>query len=257
MDREEILRLMHGLHRDDEAERSDQQKGVPLPPAEKSAGSVELVGLPDPFKTKLVRPSVTDCIRDRKSVRSFEDSPLSLGELSYLLWATQGIKEAGEGKLAHHAVRRTVPSAGSRHPFETYVISQSTSGLKPGVYRYVASKNSLAVVGDAPVSQEAVAEALCGQTFCAKAPVLFIWTAIPYRTEWRYGAKRSMKVILLDAGHVGQNLHLACEALGLGTCMIGAYFQDLADKLVKADGKEEFSIYMAPAGKRNSGAVMV
>lgn len=240
---------MQGWHHDDASEKSEQQRGAPLPAAEKSSGSAKLIRLPDPFKTKIKKPLITDCIRDRKSVRNFDDSPLSLGELSYLLWATQGIKEGEGPKVAHHIIKRTVPSAGSRHPFETYVIPQSIAGLKRGIYRYIASKNSLAVVKNTPVPQEAVAKALCGQMFCAKAPVLFIWTAIPYRTEWRYGTKKSMKVVLLDAGHVGQNLHLACEALGLGTCMIGAYFQELADKLVKVDGKEEFSIYMAPVGK--------
>lgn len=249
MKQEEILRLMHGRYREAAPESSDQQKGVPLPPAEKSAGSAELVKLPDPFKIKLRKSSITDCIRDRKSTRSFDDSPLSLGELSYLLWASQGIKQEEGKQLAHHALKRTVPSAGSRHPFETYVIAQNIAGLERGLYRYIASMNSLAVVENTPVSQATVAEALCGQAFCAKAPALFVWTAIPYRTAWRYGLKMSMKVILLDAGHVGQNLHLACEALGLATCMIGAYFQALVDKLVKADGKDEFSIYMAPVGK--------
>lgn len=245
---------MHGHYQAEVSERSDQQKGLPLPPAEKSAGSARLIKLPDPFEVKIKKPLVTDCLRDRKSTRSFDDSPVSLDELSYLLWASQGVKEEREGKkLAHHVIKRTVPSAGSRHPFETYVIAQNIAGLERGVYRYIASKNSLAVVENTPVTQEVVAEALCGQIFCAKAPALFVWTAIPYRTEWRYGIKRSMKVILLDAGHVGQNLHTACEALGLGTCMIGAYSQELADKIVKVDGKDEFSLYMAPIGKKVPG----
>lgn len=250
MNREKIIRLMHGYHLADVFKKSDQQKGVPLPPAEKSAGAAELIKLPDPLKTKIKKALITSCIRDRKSVRSFEDSPISLGELSYLLWATQGIKEEGDDKRhAHHAIKRTVPSAGSRHPFETYVIAQNITGLKRGIYRYIATINSLAVVKGTPVSKKVVAKALCGQIFCARAPVLFIWTALPYRTEWRYGIEHAMKAVLVDAGHVGQNLHMACEALGLGACMIGAYFQELTDKLVKADGKEEFSVYMAPVGR--------
>ena len=250
MNRDQILRLMHGYHRDDVVSRSDQQKGLPVPPAEKSIGSAKVIQLPEPFKTNIKKPGITDCILDRKSMRSAADSPLSLDEISYLLWATQGIKkQEDDERHAHHAVKRTVPSAGSRHPFETYLLVRNVTGLKKGIYRYAASANSLVVVGNKPVSQATLSKAVCGQTFCAKAPVLFVWTALPYRTEWRYTIEHSMKAVLLDAGHVGQNLHLACEALGLGTCMIGAYFQESIDKILKVDGKEEFAVYMAPVGR--------
>jgi len=241
---------MHGYHQNETGKRSDQHKGLPLPPAEKSAGFAKLIKLPAPFEIKIKKPLITNCIRDRKSTRQFDNSPVSLKEISYILWATQGIKNQGDDKRhAHHAIKRTVPSAGSRHPFETYLVVQNVIGLKKGIYRYVASNNSLAVVKNKPVSKAVLSKAVCGQIFCAKAPVLFIWTAIPYRTEWRYGIGHAMKAVLLDAGHVGQNLHIACEALGLGTCMIGAYFQELIDAIVKVDGKDEFSVYMAPVGK--------
>jgi SagB-type dehydrogenase family enzyme len=250
MNRKRILSLMHGHHQDDVEKKSDQQNGIPLPHAEKSASSTTLIRLPQPLKIKIKKPHITDCILNRKSTRRFDDSPLSLDEIAYLLWATQGIKSRGNDKRhAHHAVKRTVPSAGSRHPFETYLVVQNVIGLKNGIYRYAASVNSLAIVQDSSVPKAAISKAVCGQVFCAKAPVFFIWTAIPYRTEWRYGIELAMKAILLDAGHVGQKLHIACEALGLGTCMIGAYFQELVDKIVKVDGQEEFSIYMAPVGK--------
>jgi SagB-type dehydrogenase family enzyme len=81
-----------------------------------------------------------------------------------------------------------------------------------------------------------------------QAAVTFIWTAIPKRTEWRY-AEASYKVIALDAGHVCQNLYLACAAIGAGTCAIAAYNQTLVDELLGVDGDEELSIYMAPVGK--------
>jgi SagB-type dehydrogenase family enzyme len=93
-----------------------------------------------------------------------------------------------------------------------------------------------------------VTAAAHGQRFAGEAAVTFIWTALPSRTEWRY-AEASYKVIALDAGHVCQNLYLACEAIGAGTCAIAAYNQDLADRLVDVDGDEEFVVYLAPVGK--------
>jgi len=80
------------------------------------------------------------------------------------------------------------------------------------------------------------------------AAVTFVWTAIPYRMEWRYGLA-AHRVILLDAGHVCQNLYLACEAIGAGTCAAAAYDQEKIDGLLGLDGKDEFVIYLAPVGK--------
>jgi len=251
MNRAKIHKFLQGYHKEDKFPKSDQNKGLPLPDAEKKIGSSQLITLPEPFEAKIKKGLVTKCILDRVSTRLFDDLPISIKDLSYLLWATQGIKKKAHDKRhAHHAIKRTVPSAGSRHPFETYIIVQNVSGLKKGIYRYVASNNSLAIIKNGSVSKTSISEAVCRQIFCAKAPVLFVWTAIPYRTEWRYGTKSSMKSILIDAGHVGQNLHIACEALGFGTCMIGAYWQEAMDKILKVDGKEEFTIYLAPVGKQ-------
>lgn len=242
---------MHGIHLDDKFKKTDQQKGIPVPPPEKNTDSTKLIKLPNPFEVKLKKKNITNCILDRVSTRIFGNTPISLKDLSYLLFATQGIKnQTNDKRHAHHAVKRTVPSAGSRHPFETYIIAKNINGLKKGIYRYVATSNSLAVIKSGPVPIKDLSEAMCGQTFCSKAPALFVWTALPYRTEWRYGITSSMKVILLDAGHVGQNLHIACEALGLGTCMIGAYLQTALDKIINVDGIEEFSIYTAPVGQK-------
>jgi SagB-type dehydrogenase family enzyme len=94
-----------------------------------------------------------------------------------------------------------------------------------------------------------VKEACLGKDFCAKAPVLFIWTAIPYRTEWRFGPV-SPKLIAQDSGHICQNLYLAAEAIGCGTCAIAAYHQHKIDDLIGVDGVEEFVMYMAPVGKK-------
>ena len=93
-----------------------------------------------------------------------------------------------------------------------------------------------------------LAEAALDQKFVADAAAVFIWTALPRRMEWRYGLA-AHKVILLDAGHVGQNLYLACEAIQAGTCTLAAYDQDRMDALLGVNGEDEFTIYLAPVGK--------
>jgi SagB-type dehydrogenase family enzyme len=93
-----------------------------------------------------------------------------------------------------------------------------------------------------------VAQAALGQPFAGKSAVTFVWTAIPYRMEWRYGLA-AHKVIAIDAGHVCQNLYLACAAISAGTCAVAAYHQQAMDELLGVDGEEEFTIYLAPVGK--------
>jgi SagB-type dehydrogenase family enzyme len=121
-------------------------------------------------------------------------------------------------------------------------------GLDNGIYRYLPLDHSLVFIRGIDKLPAHLTAAARGQGFTGQAAVTFIWTAIPSRTEWRY-AEASYKVIALDAGHVCQNLYLACEAIGAGTCAIAAYNQTLADDLLEVDGDEEFTIYMAPVGK--------
>ena len=231
--------------------KSDQARGVQVPSYEKPAGEDQtIVRLPDPKAVKLVEPDVFRCLDNRVSSRAFKDSAITLDELSFLLWATQGIKKAADDERhQHHSVKRTVPSAGSRHPFETYVAASNVVGLAQGIYRYLASANSLVLESVPEDLKSKVSEAAIGQRFCGAAPVFLLWSIIPYRTIWRYGLPMSVKAMTLDSGHVGQNLHVACAALGLGTCMIGAYNQLYMDNLFGLDGKEEFAFYMAPIGR--------
>jgi SagB-type dehydrogenase family enzyme len=120
--------------------------------------------------------------------------------------------------------------------------------LESGIYRYLPLDHSLVHVREIDNLPAHLTASTHGQDFSGQAAVTFIWTGIPARTEWRY-AEASYKVIALDAGHVCQNLYLACEAIGAGTCAIAAYNQTLVDDLLGVDGDEEFSIYMAPVGK--------
>lgn len=226
--------------------RTDQHRGVPPPPVEKPfAPEAERIALPSPDQWPRVgRVDLAEAIARRRSHRSFLPIALSLDELAFLLWATQGVRRS----LAPGAVLRNVPSAGCRHALETYVLALRVEGLEAGVYRYLPLEHQLALERRDARLAEPLTPATLGQRFVAEASIVLVWTAIPYRMEWRYGLA-AHKVIALDAGHVCQNLYLACEAIGAGACAIGAYHQEAIDELIRVDGEDEFTIYLAPVGK--------
>ena len=226
--------------------QTDQSRGVAPPPLEKPfAAEATRIKLVAPAQWRGIGPvELLTAIRNRRSRRQFTDKPLSLDELSLLVWATQGVRQ----RLDQATALRTVPSAGARHALETYLCVFRVQGLEPAVYRYLPVEHELLLEFHEPHAQARLTEATFGQSFVAQAAVTFIWTAVPYRMEWRYGLS-AYKLIALDAGHVCQNLYLACEAIGAGTCTVAAYHQQLMDRLVRVDGSDEFVIYLAPVGK--------
>lgn len=226
--------------------QTDQSRGVPPPPVEKPfPEEMKRIDLFSRDQWQHISPvDIVSAIGNRKSHRRYRPEPLTLEELSFLLWATQGIRKRVDDGTAF----RTVPSAGCRHAFETYLCVLNVSGLDPGIYRYLPVENQLLFEQEEEDLREKLVESTLGQTFFGKAPVTFVWTAIPYRMEWRY-ASAAHKVIAIDAGHVCQNLYLACEAIGAGTCAVAAYNQELMDRLLGGDGTDEFAVYMAPVGK--------
>ncbi len=227
--------------------RTDQHRGVPPPPLEKPFDPLRpRVDLPRPGRWRgLGGLGVADAIRRRRSRRTFGPGALRLDELAFLLWATQGVR-----RVAGPAVGlRTVPSAGARHALETYLLVFRVDGLRAhAVYRYLPLEHQLLHEHDTERLPERAAAAAFGQAFAGEAAVTFAWTAVPYRMEWRYGPC-AYKVLALDAGHVCQNLYLACEAVGAGTCAVAAYDQDAMDALLGVDGRDEFTVYLAPVGR--------
>ncbi|OAA28362.1 hypothetical protein AT15_04620 [Kosmotoga arenicorallina S304] len=224
---------------------TDQKKGLPQPPFEKPFDEKGKVIPLIPFEDiQLGNMTLREVVHRRRSRRRFTEEPLNLEELSFLLWSTQGIREVYQGKVTF----RTVPSAGSRHPFETYLAVHNVEGLEPALYRYLPLEHSLLFVKKIENMKDKIVEAALNQHFVGYCAVTFIWTAIPYRTEWRYSLT-SHKVIAIDIGHVCQNLYLSAESIGAGTCAIAAYSQDKMDKFLGVDGEEEFTIYVAPVGK--------
>jgi SagB-type dehydrogenase family enzyme len=226
--------------------QTDQSRGIHPPPIEKPfPEDAVLIDLSRDDSWKgLHDASLLEAIKHRKSHRTFLNRSMTLYELSFLLWATQGVRHQIDRGHAY----RTVPSAGCRHALETYLTVLNCEGLEMGVYRYLPLEHKLLFEFTEDHLKEKIMEAVFGQTYPGKAAVTFIWTAIPYRMEWRYGLA-AHKVIAIDAGHVCQNLYLACEAINAGTCAIAAYDQEAMDRLLRIDGIEEFTIYLAPVGK--------
>lgn len=224
---------------------TDQRKKIPQPPLQKPhPADSALIDLIAPIDFKVGKTALVDVIARRRSRREFSEEDFSLEELSYLLWATQGVHGlVREGT----ATSRTVPSGGARHPFETYIYVQRVQGLKKGLYRYLAVEHKLLFLYDEPSLDERVYKA-CYQEFVRLAGVVFIWTTIPYRTEWRYSFL-AHKVIAQEVGHICQNLYLACESIQAGACALGTYNQDAMDCLLGVDGEDEFTIYIAATGK--------
>jgi len=225
---------------------TDQSRGIKPPPAEKPCNpEVNKINLIKPGDWKLIHEvSVEAAIAQRKSTRSYTEDALKFEELSFLLWATQGLR----GKRSAIRNFRTVPSAGCRHALETYVVVFRVEGIPKAIYRYLPMSHQLVEFIKHEHLEDLIIRAALGQSFAGKSAVTFIWTTIPARMEWRYGMA-SYKVIAIDAGHVCQNLYLACEAIGAGTCAIAAYDQEFADSVLGVDGNEEFTIYMASVGK--------
>ena len=225
---------------------SDQQQRLPQPPLVKAPMRTESdrISLPLVFSGLSLKNDLLALIRDRKSERVYTGQTISLTQLSFLLWATQGVKEL-RGKS--YATLRTVPSGGARHPFETYLAVRLVDGLKPGIYHYLPMEHALEFLSAPDDLDTLIGDSLSEQKWAAKASVVFYWTMVAYRAEWRYGIY-AHRVALIDAGHLGQNLYLAAEGVGLGCCGIAAFDHEICCRMFEVDGKDEYAVYTMPVG---------
>lgn len=250
MERREMMKAVPET--DQENEQSDQQAGLPQPPLGNEIKGENIITLTKEFDHVILNNDFNHLLNTRTSKRKYSEKALTLEELAFLLWSTQGVKSV-IGKV-RKATMRTVPSAGARHPFETYLFINQVEGLEQGLYHYLSIEHKLEFLGAIENHIDRVTEAFAGQSFFANAPVGFVWTVVPYRTEWRYTTD-AQKYALIDVGHICQNLYLSSEAIGCGTCAVGAYDQYLVDKLLGLDSKPssdneaEFAIYAASLGK--------
>lgn len=226
---------------------SDQTLGVPRPDAIK-VRSGEIISLPAIGTLKMPEMPLAKAIEQRRSVRKYSPVPLKQEELSFLLWASSWARDFRSTEQMEITFRN-VPSAGSRHPLETFLDIRRVEGIKPGLYYYHPVKHCLILYDDSPEIAAKIYEGCMFQEMIPTAAVNFILTAVPYRTVWRYG-QRGYRYLYLDAGHIGQNIHLAAEAIDAGACMIGAFLDEAMNDAIGLDGIDEFVIYIASVGKK-------
>ncbi len=195
-----------------------------------------MISLPQPVTDGQV--SLEKSMSLRRSVRTYKNEPLSIQELSQLLWAGQGVtNERGF---------RTAPSAGATFPIELFVVVNNVKGLKKGIYHYIIGEHKLKMIDERQVERD-LARAALSQSMISDGGVVIILTAILERTTQRYG-ERGIRYVHNEIGHVSQNIHLQVAALNLGTVVIGAYRDQEVEAILNL-GEEIRVLYMMPIGK--------
>ena len=188
--------------------------------------------------------SVEEAIQRRRSIRSYTSDPLSLQDVSQLLWAAQGITDSARNL-------RAAPSAGATYPLEVYIVvgNNSMTGLADGLYRYDPHGHRLEHVlkGDL---RSSLAEAALGQTWIKEAPINIIIAAVYERTTARYG-ERGIRYVHMEAGHAAQNLYLQATARGLGMVVVGAFHDDQIQELLRLPTDQK-PLYIIPVGHPRS-----
>ncbi len=205
-----------------------------------SAQAMDVVTLPQPL-TESHYP-VERALRQRRSLRDFAATALTLKEVSQLLWAAQGVTSP-QGL-------RTTPSAGALYPLETYFVAGNVSGLAPGIYRYLPRAHRLVRVSQGDKRANLAAAAL-GQPSISKAPGVVVLTAVERRTTGKYGP-RGIAYLEREAGHAAQNLLLQATALGLGGVPIGA-FVDARVAAILGLPADARPLYLIPVGRPGPG----
>ncbi len=196
----------------------------------------ETVTLPAPGAGSGV--PVEQALARRRSVRDFADAPLTVQELSTVLWAAQG--------RSHARGYRTAPSAGALFPLELYVLAGNVSGLAPGVYKYQSAAHELVRRGDGDLRADAARAAL-GQSWIADGQAIVVIAAVFRRTTARYG-RRGMRYVHMEAGHAAQNVYLQATALDLGTTVVGAFDDSRIHALVGM-ARDESPLSLMPLGQ--------
>ncbi len=230
------------------------------PPIYKFYPHAPVISLPSPAANldQDRAPDLWTCVSRRRSVRAFGTAPLTLLDLSRLLWASAGVTTSF---ITPHGqdFYRAAPTAGALYPIETYVVANNVEDLEPGLYHYrvtgvdilerpiVEGSHALEQLKTGDLRSQIAAAAL-DQPMCGKAGAVLVWTAVFARSEWKY-RERAYRYFYLDAGHIAAHLSLAAVAQGLGSCPVAAFFDDEVNALVGIDGRTEGVVYMAAVGR--------
>jgi SagB-type dehydrogenase family enzyme len=206
----------------------DDLGSIPSPGSFKSYPDAEKLRLPQPDLSESI--DLWQCLAKRRSERNTTPEPLSIEELAKLLWAAQGVTARAGIYLL-----RTAPSAGALYPFENYL------------YIDRVAEFALGCLQEGDFNQQMTAASL-GQPVVRKAAAVIIWTAMMLRCMVKY-RERAVRYIPMDLGHVCQNVQLAATGMGLGSCPIGAFYDDEVNALLDLDGEDETVLYMITVGK--------
>ena len=198
-----------------------------------------MVNIKLPKEVRFDGPSIDQVIESRRSERDFTDKPISLLQLSRLLHYAYGITDRRDQL-------RAAPSAGALYPIEVYPVVNNVEGLERGIYHYSPPEHSLTLIRKGDFRFEMVRHAL-GQKMMAEASVVLVLSAVFGRSQWRY-RERAYRYILLEAGHISQNIHLVATAMGLGACAVGAFDDEGYNKMIGVDGRKESVIYLMIVG---------
>jgi SagB-type dehydrogenase family enzyme len=218
----------------------DDLGSIPATSHFKNYPDAERLQLPQP---DLSRPAdLWQSMARRRSERNYTSDPLGLDDFVRLLWAAQGVTARAGSHLL-----RTAPSAGALYPFETYLYVDQVEDIPQGIYHLNVADFVLERLKDGSYNRDITAACL-GQPVVRRAAVVFIWTAMMLRCMVKY-RDRAVRYIPMDLGHVCQNVQLAATAMSLGSCPIGALFDDDINELLGVDGEEETVLYLITVGK--------
>ncbi|MBE0517482.1 MAG: SagB/ThcOx family dehydrogenase [Methanophagales archaeon] len=227
---------------------------IPHKPAEPTEpGDLQKIGIGE--RIKLPEPryegetSVEEALARRRSIRAYSGANLTLEEVSQLLWAAQGITAPWkEGTaLQAYVTGATAASAGGLYPLEVYLVVGEIEGFDKGVYKYRPENHELEKVKEGDVRKD-LAKAALGQECVKDAAINIVFTAVYERTTVKYG-ERGERYVHMEVGHAAENVYLQTVSLGLGTVVIGAFFDDEIKKVLTAPEKEE-PLYIMPVGRR-------
>lgn len=190
----------------------------------------------------ITQKTLTECIKNRRSLRQYGETNLTKEEVSYLLYETSRVDE-----IRRSATFRTIPTGGATNGMETYLYVHRVDGLERGLYHYQQTSHTLQLLDESEDLDHRVNEALYHQL--RNASIVVILTTVPYRSEYKYSFC-AHKMLAMEAGHAGQNLSLAAEVVNSGTCALAAYHQDLLDQVLGVDIEQEFATYALTVGKK-------
>ena len=223
--------------------RRTTDEPAPLPQKSYPEDS-KLIALPEPDFLEDKEVSFLELMELRSTIRLYSDQKLTLKELSYLLWCTQGVKMV----LPSGVTKRTVPSAGARNAFETYLYIDRVEGLSSGLYRFLAIEHALLPIDTSAGVKERLRKGFNKINMFDECAVTFIWAAVLDRMDYFFGG-RALQYLFIDAGHVCQNLYLASYTIDVGCCAIGHFNDEELNRELGLDGEEEFVVYAAHVGK--------